>query len=210
MRGEPIDPSSFTSTYTSRDVSSPLDESFDEESMTSTTKVCRKARGQMNEDDDEEWVVDAPKRKAIKMPASAEKVTKRVERDYITEFKNTILNDKMESTEQKMVVKSELVKTEPVPSKSSNIIVSYLKRNDGLKNNLANVGNLGNAGNVAASSNVQQYPGKMEKIVMMPKREIRIKAKENQAVEVECPVKQSKLNVSFYFIFSILFYSNII
>lgn len=193
MRGEPIDASSFPpSSYSvNRDVISPMEENFDDDSMTST-KTSRKPRGQLAEDDDEEWVIDAPKRRPIKMPASAEKVTRRADRDYMAEFKNTIFNDKQEETlNQKVVVKCELVKTEPAPSKSSNIIVSYLKRNDGLKNN-ANL-----AAVTGSSPNFQVV--KSEKIVIQPKRDVRNKAKENQKFEHESPVKHSKLNVSFFF-----------
>lgn len=187
MRGEPIDASSFPpSLYSTRDVS-PIEENFDDESMTST-KTSRKPRGQLAEDDDEEWVIDAPKRRPIKMPASAEKVTRRADRDYMAEFKNTIFNDKQEeNSNQGLVIKSELVKTEPVPSKSSNIIVSFLKRNDGLKNNA-------NLTPVSTGINQNFQVIKTEKSVIQPKREIRNKAKENQTFG-DSPAKQSKLNV---------------
>lgn len=110
-KGEPFDPTSFTSSYSTRGsvgraagsgYDSPLDdEDEDEENSMQSLRGSRRRGG--NEDDDDEWVLDTP-RKYIKK-ADRERMERKREAggpNYMADVKKQIMQDK----ETKVIVKT--------------------------------------------------------------------------------------------------------
>lgn len=112
-KGEPFDPEAFTSTYSTRGAGSArqptagsgydstLDsDEFDDDNSAQSCKGSSRKRGGTGEEDDDEWVLDTP-RKYIKK-ADREKMERKKEPNYMAEVKKQIIEDK--ST--KVVVKT--------------------------------------------------------------------------------------------------------
>lgn len=104
-KGEPFDPTAFTSTYSTRgsgatrpttagsgyDSTLESDE-FDEENSNESFKGSSRKRGGPGEDDDDEWVLDTP-RKYIKK-ADREKSDRKPQPNYMADVKKQITEDK--------------------------------------------------------------------------------------------------------------------
>ncbi|CAO1383722.1 unnamed protein product [Diamesa hyperborea] len=105
-KGEPFDTTSFSSSYTARGAGgsgendrgcqSPVDDDFDEDSMDSETRPSRR-RGAGAEDDDDEWVLDTPRKYVKKADRDRSEGKKGKDKDYMGEFKKTIAQDKLDA-----------------------------------------------------------------------------------------------------------------
>lgn len=110
-KGEPFDPTAYAPTYSTRGAAtsrttagsgydSTLDsDEFDDENSAQSFKGSRK-RGTAGEDDDDEWVLDTP-RKYIKK-ADREKMERKREPNYMADVKKQIIEDKV----TKVIVKT--------------------------------------------------------------------------------------------------------
>lgn len=122
MKGEPFDTTSFSSSYTARGAGgsgendrgcqSPVDDDFDEDSMDSDTRPSRR-RGAGAEDDDDEWVLDTPRKYVKKADRDRSEGKKGKEKDYMGEFKKTIAQDKMDAMTSGSLGKVIVKTTEP-------------------------------------------------------------------------------------------------
>lgn len=104
-KGEPFDPSTFVSTYSTRGTGSTRQttagsgydstidsDEYDDENSNQSFKGSTKKRGAGPEDDDDEWVLDTP-RKYIKK-ADREKMERKKEPNYMADVKKQITDDK--------------------------------------------------------------------------------------------------------------------
>lgn len=112
-KGEPFDPTTFTSTYPTRTAASTRQtttgsgydstlesDEYDDENSNQSFKGPSRKRGVGGEDDDDEWVLDTP-RKYIKK-ADREKPERKKEHYYMADIKKQIADDKA----TKIVVKT--------------------------------------------------------------------------------------------------------
>lgn len=189
-KGEPFDPTVYASSYSTRGAGSArqttagsgydstLDsEEFDDDNSAQSYKTSRK-RGGTGEDDDDEWVLDTP-RKYIKK-ADREKLERKKEPNYMADVKKQICEDKATKV---------IVKTTDSGQIRKNIIFCNRADPSGLPQNNFSV--------VSSSGESEKSP---EKALLASKLKLKAAQKmgmtEDQVKGHKLQVESSKLNIN--------------